>query len=366
MPKPLSAIDSVSPSFELTKRQLFAPFRFQRWLRLAIVCLVIGDFAGGGGYTGNIGIPWQPDRGNSPQTSTAFLGWSDVQAFLPLLIVAVVLVFALIVLWIYMASVYRFILFESVLYDRCELKGSWKRWERAGRSYFFWVVSMAFVVLGGCLLLGAATFFLAWRLEILRHPADHLAVLILGGLAVLCILFGLFIASALASLFAKDFCVPLMALEKLGVLDAWRRLLPMLAAEKMAYAGFVLMKIVLAMGSAIIFGIITLLALIAVAIPMGIAGLILFFAGKAAGLTLSFPLVCVVIVLGGVIITGIFFMLALISTPPMVFFQAYVINFFAGRYPALGAIVFPPPPEPLPPSPTLEALEPPPAPAPAG
>jgi hypothetical protein len=366
MPKPLSAVDCVSPSFELTKRQLFAPFRFRRWVRLAIVCLVLGDFAGGGGFTGNIGIPWQPDRGNTPQTSTAFLGWSDLQPFMPLLIVAAVLVFAMVILWIYMASVYRFVLFDSVLYDRCELKGSWGRWEPAGRSYFFWAVSMFFAVLAGCLVLGGATFFLAWHLGILRHPGDHLAALILGGLAILCILFGFFVVSALAGVFAKDFCVPLMAMENLGVLDAWRRLLPMLAAEKMAYAGFVLMKIVLAMGSAIIFGIITLLAMIAVAIPMGIGGLVLFFAGKAAGLTLSLPIICVMIVLGGVILTGIFYLLALISTPPMVFFQAYVIHFFAGRYPALGAIVFPPPPEPLPSPPSVEAVGLPPAPAPTG
>ena len=58
----------------------------------------------------------------------------------------------------------------------------------------------------------------------------------------------------------------------MGVLDAWRRLLPMLAAEKMAFTGYVLMKIVLAIGSAIIFGIITFLTLIILLIPSGDCG----------------------------------------------------------------------------------------------
>lgn len=126
MSKPLSAVDCVSPSFEWTKRQLFVPFRFRRWLRLAVVCLVLGDFAGGGGYTGNLGLPGLPDRSNPPQSSTAFLDWSQYQPFMPLLIGGAVLLFALVVLWLYVSSVYRFVLFDSVLYDRCELKGVWR------------------------------------------------------------------------------------------------------------------------------------------------------------------------------------------------------------------------------------------------
>ena len=74
--------------------------------------------------------------------------------------------------------------------------------------------------------------------------------------------------------------MPIMAMEKVGVLDAWRRLLPMLAAEKMAFTGYVLMKIVLAMGSAIIFGIITFLTLIVLLIPLGIAAVIFSLAVK--------------------------------------------------------------------------------------
>jgi hypothetical protein len=348
MSKPLSAVDCVSPSFERTKRQLFVSFRFRRWVRLAIVCLVLGDFAGGGGYTGSFNLPGLPDRRNSPQSTIGFLDWSQLQPFIPWLIGGAVLLLAFIVLWLYMASVYRFILFESVLYDRCELKGAWGRWEAAGRSYFLWLVSLSFAVMAVSLLLGGGAAFVGWRLEIFQHPGDHLALLILGGLTILCILFGFLMATALAGVFAKDFCVPLMAIENLPVLDAWRRLLPMLAAEKMAYAGFVLMKIVLAVGSAIIFGIITVLTLIAVAIPLAIGGAALFFGGKAAGLSWDFPLIGVVAILGGVVISGILYLLALISTPPMVFFQAYVIYFFGSRYPALGVIAFPPSPTPQP------------------
>jgi hypothetical protein len=367
MPKPLSAVDCIGPAFERTKRQLFVPFRFQRWARLALVCLITGEFAGGGGSPGTFNYQPRSRRGDSFLNPGQF-DWSHLYPFLPWIIAGIGLGVLFILLWVYVASVYRFVLFDSVLYDRCELKGSWRRWEPFGRSYFFWCLSLFFAVWIGVLLLIGGPILLAWRAGLFHNPREHLAALILGGFLLLCVLFAFFVASAVAGLFAKDFCVPVMALEKLGVVDAWRRLLPMLGAEKLAFTGFVLMKIVLAVGSAIIFGIITLLALIAVAIPLVIAGVILFFVGKAAGLAWNLTTISIVVILGGIVLTGILYLIALISTPAMVFFQSYVLHFFGARYPTLGAVVFAAPPE-APPSPAASgppALEPPPAPAPAG
>jgi len=368
MPKLLSAIDCIGPAFEQTKRQLFAPFRFQRWARLALVCLITGEFTGGGGFSGNFNYPRPRSRGGDSLLNPEQFDWRLLHSFLPWIIAGVALLLLLVLLWVYVASVYRFVLFDSVLYDRCELKGSWGRWEPYGRSYFFWCLSLFLAVSIGLLLLIGGPIFFAWRAGLFHNPREHLVALILGGLVLLFVLFAFFVLSALVALFAKDFCVPLMALEKLGVLDAWRRLLPMLGAEKMAFTGFVLMKIVLAMGSAIIFGIITLLALVAVAIPLVIAGVVLFFVGKAVGLAWNLATISIVVILGGIILTGILYLIALMSTPPMVFFQSYVLHYFGARYPTLGAVVFPPPPG-APPPPSAEeppALEPPPAPAPAG
>lgn len=205
-------------------------------------------------------------------------------------------------------------------------------------------------VAGDIVLIGVP-LFLAWRAGLFRHPGQHLAALILGGVALFLALLVFFASGAMANLFAKDFCVPIMAMEKVGVLDAWRRLLPMLNAEKLAYTFYVLMKVVLAIGAAIMFGIITILSLLVVLIFLGIAALILFFGGRAMGLTFSLPIICLLVVLGGVIATGILYLLALISTPPMVFFQSYALHFFGSRYPMLGEVLFPPPPESPPPLP---------------
>jgi hypothetical protein len=352
MSKPLSAVECIGPAFTQTKKQLFAPFRFRRWARLALVCLITGEFAGGGGgASGNLNFPVSHSRGGHGLFDLRHIDWDRILPWLPWILAGIVLLMLFIFLWIYVASVYRFVLFDSVLYDRCELKGSWARWEPRGRKYFYWCLAMFAVSTAGTLLLVGAPLLIAWHAGLFNPPSEHLAVLILGGAALLFILLAFLLLCVIVGLFAKDFCIPFMAMENLGVLDAWRRLLPTLAAEKMAFAGYVLMKIVLALGSAVIFGIITLLALIVLFIPLGIAGVVLFFVGKAAGLTFNAATISILATLGCAILAGVLYLIALISTPVMVFFQSYVLHFLGSRYPALGAVVFPPPPEPPSPPP---------------
>jgi len=53
----------------------------------------------------------------------------------------------------------------------------------------------------------------------------------------------------------KDFVIPLMAVDNVGVIEGWRRLLQMMKGQKAAYAGYLGMKIVMAIGASVVFGI---------------------------------------------------------------------------------------------------------------
>jgi len=355
MSKPLSSVDCIAPAFAQTKHQLFAPFRLNRWKRLALVCLLTGEVAGGGGGgpSGNFQIPVTHPKGGKSLPAIPHIDWAKILPWLPWILAGAVLVFLIIILWIYVASVYRFVLLESVLYDRCELKGSWTRLEPRGRSYFYWCFALFFASIIATSLIIGVPLLIFWRAGLFHHPGDHLAALILGGAMVLFLLIAFVVVGGVIGLFAKDFCIPIMAMENVGVLDAWHRLLPMVAADKIAFTGYVLMKIVLAMGNAIVVGIATIVTLIVLLIPLGIGGVILFFAGKAIGLTLNVATISILVVLGGVILAGFIYLIALINTPSMVFFQSYVLHFIGSRYAAVGTVLFPPPPE-TPPLPPLE------------
>ncbi len=357
MSKHLSSVDCIAPAFAQTKHQLFTPFRLKRWGRLALVCLLTGEFAGGGGGgpSGNFHIPVTHPKGGKSLLAIPHIDWGKILPWLPWILAGAVLVFLFIILWIYVASVYRFVLLESVLYDRCELKGSWTRWEPWGRSYFYWCLALFVVSTIAASLIIGVPLLIFWRAGLFHHPGENLAALILGGVVVFFLLIAFVVVGGVIGLFAKDFCIPIMVMEKVGVLDAWRRLLPMLAAEKIAFSGYVLMKIVLAIGNAVIIGIVTLLTLVVLLIPLGIVSLMLFFGGKAIGFTLNVATISTLVALGGVILAAFIYLIALINTPSMVFFQSYVLHFIGSRYAAVGTVLFPPPPE-NPPLPTLDGL----------
>jgi len=122
VPNRLSAIDSISPAFTRTKQMLFRPFRFGMWARLAVVSVVTGEFATGGGSvninTGSHGSKW-----SAAARLLSEPGWERTHPYLALISMgAIVLVVALFLLWAYCDSVYRFILLDAVLSGQYRLR----------------------------------------------------------------------------------------------------------------------------------------------------------------------------------------------------------------------------------------------------
>ncbi|MGH9743629.1 MAG: DUF7544 domain-containing protein, partial [Candidatus Acidiferrum sp.] len=133
----------------------------------------------------------------------------------------------------------------------------------------------------------------------------------------------------------------IMAVENRGIWSGWRRLLPMLAAEKLAYTGYVLMKAVLAVGSAIFFGIIDVIALLLLLIPIGLIGVLVYLGMRGADLSWNFTTVGVIVVLAAAVIALILWLFAFLYSPALVFFQSFALRFLASRLPALGAVMSP-------------------------
>jgi hypothetical protein len=345
---------------ERAKRQLFMPFRFRHWARLAVVVMSTGEFAGGGGGSGWSGLNYTlPNGSPGGRHVNAFLPVPDslgstVMDYWPWFAAGVIALVLLALAFVYVASVFRFVLFDSVVNDRCELVAGWRRWQPQGASYFLWTLGFGFASMLVMLLLIGGPILMAWRAGIFGSPGDHIYFLITWGL--LLIIIGLFLicASAVIAVFAKDFVVPVMALENRGVLDGWRRVLPMLGQEKGAFTIYLLMKIGLAMGSALLFGIVNVFVIIGLFIPMGLIALIVVLAGAAMGLTWTTFTICMAVLMGGAFLMMLIYVLSFVSAPAMVFFQAYSLHFLGSRYPRLDielARTMPPPPPPGPISP---------------
>jgi MFS family permease len=342
MPGRLSGIDAISPAFERAKSQLFAPFRVGHWVRLAVVCILTGEATGSSGGLGgnsNFNLPSHSTHprsgfplGSALQPNVEFWVWLGV-GIVALVLLALVLV--------YVSSVFRFILFDAVLHNQCKLREGWRRWQRQGGSYFLWQIGFGVATLGALVIVVGVPAFVAWRAGLFQNPGKHLASLILGGLGVFLLFVTVLVLSALGTMFAKDFVVPVMALEDQGILDGWRRVLPLLAQDKGACSFYVVMKIILAIGSALLFGIIDFMVVFAMLIPLGVVGVAVYFFAKGAGITWNPVTIGAVAVAGAVVVALFLAVIGFVSTPAMVFFQAYSMHFFGSRYAPLEAALGP-------------------------
>jgi hypothetical protein len=342
---PASAVESVTPAIEHTKEQLFRPFRFGQWTRLALVGLFAGEIGSGGGC--NFQLP--SSTGTHHRSFAAFPAW-DPALLIPLVVIAVIVIPVLWLLFIYINSRMRFVLFDSVIAKKCEIRRMWRERSGPALQYFVWQIAFSAVTLGGIVLFIGLPALTAFALGWFSAPREHLAELILGGMAVFFLFLGLMLLSLLVHVFTKDFVVPQMALEGISAFEGWRRLLKLIDSERSRYAGYAGMKLILSIGAAFAVGIAAIILILVLLIPIGGLGLISMLLGQGAGLTWNALTITLAVVAGSVVLLLLLYGLSLISVPVIVFFPAYAMQFFAARYQLLATIIYPAPPT-IPPAP---------------
>jgi hypothetical protein len=345
---PLSAVDAISPAFEHARQQLTKPFRASQWAKLGLVGLLAGEMGSGGGGC-NPGSLQMPTRPNNSQHLFAALPAVNPMVYASLIAMLVVTGLVLLVFFLYVNSVMRFVLFDSVVAKECRIWHSWSRRQGPGRRFFAWQILLAvasIVVL--TILVGIPAGF-AFVVGWLRNPKEHMIPLILGGMVLFFVFLLFVVVQFLIHVMTKDFVVPQMAMEEISAIEGWRRLWPQIKQEKGGYAAYIGMKIVMAIGAAIVLGIASAIVMLLFLIPIGGLGAVAVIGGMAAGLTWNPYTITLAVVVGTIAIFSLLYVISLISVPAVVFFPAYSIYFFASRYPALDAMLHPAPPPLIPP-----------------
>ncbi|MFZ0685813.1 MAG: hypothetical protein WAM89_09725 [Terriglobales bacterium] len=349
---PVSAVDCIQPALQHARQQLFTRFRFGQWSRLALVGILAAEFHVGGCGFGNLGRHFPHVH---PKSAGSFLPSSAIPFGTPEMIrhqisehiaqflgLIVVGVFALIVLafvFMYVSSVFRFILFDSVLRRECSIGEGWRKWRRAGGRFFLWqIVFQTSASLFLAVLIGLPLAFAlaaGWATNLREH---------VGRVVVGAILFGgLFLAfvlvAAAVQVLARDFLVPIMALEDLDFADGWHRLLEMIRRETGRYIGYLLLKFVLSLLAGILFSIVALIPALLVVVPAAAV----VVAGYAAGLGWNVTTISLAIIFGTMLMLLLAYLVAFVCVPATVFFPAYALHFLAARYPMLNALLNPAP-----------------------
>ena len=348
----ISAVDTLTPAFQHTKQQLLQPFRVGQWAKLALVGFLSGELSSGGCNSSSFRTP-PADGGGS-------FGMPSIDPALLAGLIAILIVAAVVLgtLFLYVSSVMRFVLFDSVVARNCEIRKGWERRQGAGLRLFVWQILLMLGTFAGLVILVGIPAAFAFGMGWLKAPREHMLPLVLGGILLFMVFFAFMVAFALVHVMTKDFVVPQMALENVSAMEGWRRFWPMLKSEKGGYAGYIGLKMVMALGAAVAVGLVSGIVLVILLIPVGGVGALVVLAGKAAGLGWNLYTITTAVVVGVGLLGLLLYVISLISVPPIVFFPAYSIYFFASRYPALQRVLYPAPVVPVAP-PMAQPLPPP-------
>ena len=235
----------------------------------------------------------------------------------------------------------RFILFDSVITKECHIRQGWARHRGHGLQFFAWQLLLALASLVGVVLIIGFPLAGAWTLGWFNSPRNHVLPLVLSGVLLLMLLAAVMLTLLLVQVMTKDFVVPQMVLENLSATEGWRRLWSWLRVEKVGYASYIGMKIVLAIGAGVLLGIISIIVLLVFSIPIAGLGIVAALTGATAGLTWNSFTITVAAFAGFIAVATIMFALSFISVPATVFFPAYSIHFLAPRYAPLAALLWP-------------------------
>ena len=258
----------------------------------------------------------------------------------------------------YLFCRFRFILFDSVVTGRPAIGRGWRQYASQANRYFgFWLVfrlvNWAVVVL----IIGIPLWH-AYKSGAFSGDNSLPAFIVaFASIALSALAAG--IVFAVVSTLAKDFVMPVLALDDLPLGDAWSAVWRVVASEPGAWAGYMVMKVVCAVGAAIVLAIAIMIAMIPAFIVVGIPAGVLLVLGAVVFKTGATAVGIIICGIAGLVAAAGFFCLFLVLTASIdVFFASYAFYFFGGRYPKLAALLWPQPTPPAPQSHTAGVQQP--------
>jgi len=334
---------------------LFHPFRLSNWLKMGFI-----GFLSGGMVVANSGfnfrapvIPPGTHRDASPDAADIYQAIRHIHLadYFHLFVIAAVVIAVIALVFLYLFSRFRFVLFDSVITGRPVIDRGWRLYASQANRYFgFWLV-FRLVHLAVMFLIVGLPLLHAYRTGVFSGDNSLPALFaVIASIALAALTAG--IIFAVVSTLAKDFVMPVLALDDLALGDAWSAVWRVVASEPGAWAAYMGLKLLCAVGAgfclAIAFFIAVLPAFIVIGIPAGLLVALGVLVFKGVGALAGIIIFCLA---GLLVAAGFACLLMILGAPVTVFFASYAFYFFGGRYPKLAALLWP---QPLPPAPVTQ------------
>lgn len=263
----LYALDDVQDAIAATRAFLW-PLDLGRWGRLALVMFFVGGVGGGTPFqfTGGTSGGPSPEPPSTPGIPDVVPSIGEPEFAVIVVIFAILGLLAL--AFVLVGSIMEFVFVESLRREDVTIRRYWsERWKQGVQLFGFRLV-LGLLSLGVVGLLVAAVFT-----PVLFGDGGLSLGLLFLAISVFVILA---IVSGLLNGFTTQFVVPIMIVEERGLLSAWRRFWPTLTGQWKQYVAYVIVRFVLQIAVGILTSIVTLLAALVIAIPLGIVGLVGF------------------------------------------------------------------------------------------
>jgi hypothetical protein len=324
------ATRALVAAFHDTADLLLRPVDAVRWLKLSILCLLLGGGTPSAAFNWSLGslpgdIGFRGFIGRVRETVTAHAWLIALVTFAGA---------ALFVGTLYLRSVFRFALVDAIAQRDVRIRPSLRKTRKSGRSYFRWllgvVVGVSLSLIAGGMLV--YPYLRAATAEGVRSPSFW-AMLV--GVLVGDVLIGL--ALALVIVLTDDFVVPIMYAEDLPLLRAWVKLVPKLKAEPAAFAVYVVLRFAVALATSVATLFLLFPLLLGLFSGAIISGALVVLALHLLGFFWSWSPLTVSLTAAGLamLISLVLAVLSVVAMPAQVLIQDFGICFIAARFPSV-------------------------------
>lgn len=248
-------------AFELTKKILFRPFDFKKWLVMGFAAF-LASLSGGFQYHGNPLTNWnsRDDRKQIAKAFNDFAPLDEMSVWIVALIVVGILIFlALVVVLAWIGARGRFIFTDCIVHDRAAIAAPWREYRLEGNSLFLFSL-LAWLIILVLAALAIFPLFLPWILYGHSQPGIGFWI---GCAVVFLLVLSIFIAWALIS----HFMAPIMYRQRCRSRQAFAQTVGLITGHPGPITLYFLFLIVIGLAAAMISCVATCLTCCIAAIP---------------------------------------------------------------------------------------------------
>ena len=297
------AVNDLSDAIDVT-RDFLTPIHATTWIKLAVVVLFVTGFG--------FGIPTIP-TGDFSFEEDPFAD-EAIDEEIPvddLIVLAIVLVAAGFVLWLFftfVGAIMEFVLIAALRTGEVTIRRAGRANFRRAMSLFVFNVLLALTVLGTIAAIAYATVYPI-------DSVEELSVSAVGTVAIAAVAIGLVYGVVMR--LTTDFVVPVMLLEECGIRAGWSRFFRALKSSPAEYVVYLVLATIIQWVASIAIGILAAITFIVLLIPAAIVFVIALFLGP-----LAIPLLVVLIV--GLVLAMVL-VYSLYNMPVVVYIRYYAL-----------------------------------------